>query len=286
MTDVDRNRLVRTTARLLASGSTGIAPYLTAGDGGFARTRSLLEAVERAGASCVELGVPFSDPIADGPVLQAAASRALDGGATLDGVVRCVRDYRARGGALPLICFSYLNPLLSGGVEARLDELADAGFDGLLVPDLPVEESGALSEAARGRGLTLSLFCAPTTSPERLAEAAERTTGFLYVVGRVGVTGRSTAVGDETSTWLGAVRAAAPGVPLGLGFGLRTPEQVASLRGRAELAIVGSALVDAIHHAGAAASPSGADAAAAAEAERFVTALAAAASAVGGSETP
>ncbi len=285
MTGLDRNRLVRTTAGLLANGSTGVAPYLTAGDGGFARTVLLLEAVERAGAACVELGVPFSDPIADGPVLQAAAARALDGGATLDGVIRCVRDYRAGGGALPLICFSYLNPLLSGGVEARLDELAEAGFDGLLVPDLPVEESDALAEAARRRGLTLSLFCAPTTSPDRLAEAARQTTGFLYVVGRVGVTGRSTAVGDEIGDYLGAVRVAAPRVPLGLGFGLRTPEQVASLCGRAELAIVGSALVDAIHRAGAAAPSSEADVAAAAEAERRVTTLVAAANAAPGPET-
>lgn len=279
MSELENNRLTRTTERLLASGATGVAPYLTAGDGGFERTVLLLEAVERAGASCVELGVPFSDPIADGPVLQAAAARALDQGATLDGVIQCVRDYRARGGALPIICFSYLNPLLSGGFEARLDELADAGFDGLLVPDVPVEESGVLADAARARGLTLSLFCAPTTTPERLSEAAARTSGFLYVVGRVGVTGRSTAVGDSTGDYLEAVRAASPGVPLGLGFGIREPEQVARLRGRAELAIVGSALVDAIHRAGAAASPKEADAAAAAEAERYVSSLAAAAGA-------
>lgn len=278
MKGLNDNRLVRTTHRLLESNATGVAPYLTAGDGGFVRTRRLLEEAERAGAACVELGVPFSDPIADGPVLQAAAARALDQGATLDGVIDCVRAFRAGGGALPLVCFSYLNPLLSGGFERRLDELRDAGFDGLLVPDLPVEESDALSAAAQERGLALSLFCAPTTTPERLAQAAARTTGFLYVVGRVGVTGRATAVAGGTTDYLDAVRGSTSGVPLGLGFGLREPDQVRALRGRAELAIVGSALVQSIHDAGEAA-PGRADEAAAERAASYISSLATAAGA-------
>ena len=204
------NRLIETATALRASDDTKIAPYLTAGDGGLDRTLELLRAVEGAGAACVELGVPFSDPIADGPTLQAAAERSLKAGTTLDGIEKTVRTFRDTGGELPILAFSYLNPLLSGGSTGGLDRrfasLAKAGFDGLLIPDLPVEEAPALSRLSANHGLCTTLFCAPTTNDERLKRAAEATSGFLYVVGRVGVTGANTEISDTSSNYLERVR--------------------------------------------------------------------------------
>ncbi|MEM9803189.1 MAG: tryptophan synthase subunit alpha [Planctomycetota bacterium] len=257
MTDLERNRLVLRTNLLRASGVTRVAPYLTAGDGGLDRTLELLGAVERAGAACVELGVPFTDPIADGPILQAAAARALSHGTTLDGIEDTVRAYRARGGEVPIVAFSYLNPLMSGGapgaLAARFASLADAGFDGVLVPDLPIEEAPAIVALAEQSGLAAVLFCAPTTSDERLARAAEATRGFLYVVGRTGVTGASTSMSNDATDYLARARRIAGDVPIGVGFGIRSAEQVTAVAEHAELAIVGSALVAAIHEAATAA---------------------------------
>ncbi|QDV07954.1 Tryptophan synthase alpha chain [Planctomycetes bacterium Poly30] len=242
------------TAGLRASGATRIAPYLTAGDGGLDRTLELLRAVEESGAACVELGVPFSDPIADGPTLQEAAARALAAGTTLDGIERTVRAFRDGGGTVPILAFSYLNPLMSGGsagaLGRRLASLRQAGFDGVLIPDLPLEEAPVLSALAENHGLCATLFCAPTTTDERLARAAEATRGFLYVVGRTGVTGANTAVSHTSSAYLERVRKFSGDTPLGVGFGIRTAEQVAAVGEHAELAIVGSALVAAIHEAG------------------------------------
>lgn len=243
------NRLVRCTTDLRRSGRTGLAPYLTAGDGGLERTLELLHACEECGAACVELGIPFSDPIADGPVLQTAAQRALASGTTLDGVMGIVERFRSNGGTLPVIAFSYLNPLLQSPGDDAFAALAKAGFDGLLIPDLPVEEAAPVSSAAEANGLALSLFCAPTTSSERLELAASATRGFLYVVGRTGVTGAKTSVEGAGSEYLDRVRRAVPGVPLGVGFGLRSAAQVAAVAPFAELAIVGSAFVDAVHSA-------------------------------------
>lgn len=253
-TEPSRNRLTRRTSELRAEGRTAVAPYLTAGDGGLERTRDLLRVCEEEGAACVELGIPFSDPIADGPVLQEAAQRALHEGTTFTGVCEAVSEFRASGGEIPIVAFTYLNPLVGGaGGEAfddRLGMLSASGFDGLLVPDLPVEEAGALADRAEDAGLALSLFCAPTTTDERLARAAEASRGFLYVVGRVGVTGRETAIDTGANEYLKRVRRLVPDVPLGLGFGLRTPEQVAAVAPYCELAIVGSAFVRAVHEAG------------------------------------
>ncbi len=193
MSGLEGNRLVQRLAELRAAGRGGVAPYVTAGDGGLERTLQVLHGLEEGGAVCVELGVPFSDPVADGPRLQAAAQRALAGGTTVDGVLDVVQRYRAAGGALPIALFSYMNPLLAGGLEARMAALRAAGVDGLLVPDLPLDEAEPVRAAARGAGLALSLFVAPTSGDARTRIAAAETDGFLYVVGRVGVTGASTA---------------------------------------------------------------------------------------------
>lgn len=268
------NRLEQVTSALASAGECGVAPYVTAGDGGLDRTLAVLHALEDAGAACVELGVPFSDPIADGPVLQAAAQRALDAGTTLDGILDLIRRYRDAGGALPILAFSYANPLFKRGASAVTRALRDAGADGLLVPDLPVEEGSELREAALAAGLAPIFFVTPTTSDERARRAAEASRGFLYVIGRTGITGASTELGAETQRFLARVQALA-NLPLGVGFGLHSPEQVAAVARHASLAIVGSALVAHIHAAaeGAADGAQDPDTAAARAAHEFVTNL-------------
>ena len=260
-------RLIDAVGALRAERRVGIAPYVTAGDGGLDSTLAVLHALDRAGASVIELGVPFSDPIADGPALQAAAQRALDAGTTLVGILGMVRRFRDEGGRVPLLAFSYLNPLLSGGLDVTCRRLSEAGLDGTLVPDVPEEEAGPLAEACRAHGLSAVLFATPTTSDERIAAAARASRGFLYVVGRVGITGRATTFSDDVLAYLERVRRLAGDLPLGVGFGLREREQVEALAGRAELAIVGTALVQRLHDARA----RGADPAA--EATAFMTEL-------------
>lgn len=246
------NRIERVAALLRERGECGIAPYVTAGDGGLGRTRRVLHALERAGAACVELGVPFSDPIADGPGLQAAAQRALDAGTTLDGILDLVRRYRDEGGALPILLFSYANPLLRHGAAATVERLAAAGADGLLVPDLPVEEGADLRTAALEAGLAPVAFVAPTTGDERIARAAELSRGFVYVIGRTGVTGARTELGRDAQELLERVRRSCD-LPIAVGFGIATAGQVAAVARHAELAVVGTALVQRLHEAAAAA---------------------------------
>jgi len=251
------NRLEETLAALRRSGRRGLAPFVTAGDGGLETTLAVLRALEEAGASCVELGVPFSDPIADGPVLQAAADRALAAGTTLDGILAMLQEYRrgSRGappGRLPVVLMSYANPLLRRGWEAVCQELAVAGADALIVPDLPVEEGAELRAAAGGAGLGTIFLVAPSSGPERVQRAADASRGFLYVVGRYGVTGAATAFDGATRSFLARVRAATR-LPLAVGFGIRDAAGVAAAVADADLAIVGSALVERLHRAAAAA---------------------------------
>lgn len=243
------NRLVARLDSLREAGESGIAPYITAGDGGLETTRATLHALEEAGAACVELGLPFSDPIADGPVLQAAAQRALDGGTTLDATLEMVTRFREEGGQLPLLLFGYANPFVKRGWMRAAEMLATAGVDGLLVPDVPIEELGPVREATVAAGITCVPFVAPTSGEARIARAAELATGFLYAIARVGVTGRSTDLDEGTLRFVEQVRNIAS-CPLGLGFGIRGPEQVAAVTRHADLAIVGSALVQAMHEAG------------------------------------
>jgi len=248
-------RLEQCTQELQAAGRCGIAPYLTAGDGGLDRTIELLRALERVGAACVELGVPFSDPIADGPILQAAAQRALAEGTTLERVLDCVREFRSTGGQLPIALFTYANPLIgprAGSLVARwraaCAALQEAGVDGLLVPDIPVEEGGEMGSAAQEHGLCPIFFVAPTTSPARMVQAAEASSGFLYAIGRTGTTGARAELGQDTLDFLTAIRGATK-LPIGVGFGIRDEDQVRTVSNHAELAIVGSALVQHVHEA-------------------------------------
>jgi tryptophan synthase alpha chain len=216
--------------------------YLTAGDPDAEATVALARALGRAGADVLELGVPFSDPIADGPVLQRAAQRALAGGTTLSGVFEIARRIRKETG-LALVLFSYLNPLLRPGIAAAASEAAAAGFDGALVTDLPPEESGQFQPALRSAGLDTIFLVSPTSPPARMKAAAALSTGFLYVVSRPGTTGARSDLPADLSDTLGRARRAAGGLPIAVGFGIATPEAARQAARLADGVIVGSALV-------------------------------------------
>jgi tryptophan synthase alpha chain len=243
---VKNNRLEQRLAENRAAGKVGLAPYVTAGDGGLETTLAILRAIDNCGAACVELGVPFTDPIADGPVLQAAANRALEAGTTLRGIFELVSDFRKSGAELPIALFSYANPLVRLGWEEAARRSAEAGVDAWLIPDLIPEEAETMRSAAIDHGIAPIFFVAPTSSPERIRAAAEASRGFLYVIGRVGVTGGKTELDDSTLEFLDRVREMCA-LPLAVGFGLSTADQVAAVTRHADLAIVGSAFVQRIH---------------------------------------
>jgi tryptophan synthase alpha chain len=237
------NRLELALDELKAEGRSGIAPYVTAGDGGLETTKAVLIALEQGGAACVELGVPFSDPIADGPILQAAAQRALDSGTTLRGILRMVRELRNEGCELPIALFSYANPLYSLGWKAAARASKEAGVDGWLVPDMVPGQATAMLAAAQAHDLACVFFAAPTSSAQRIQAAANASRGFLYAIGRVGVTGGATELTSNTLDFLRTLRENCS-LPIGVGFGLRNAEQIAAVTEYAELAIVGSAFVE------------------------------------------
>ncbi|MCH2100488.1 MAG: tryptophan synthase subunit alpha [Planctomycetes bacterium] len=252
------------TRSLRAEGRRGLSPYVTAGDGGMGRTLQLLHALERAGAHCCELGVPFSDPIADGPVLQAAADRALAAGTDVDGIFSMVRRFREEGGNLPIAMMSYCNPLGRRGWPEACAEAADVGVDALILPDLPVEEGGPVRAAADAVNLCTIFFAAPTSSEERIRRAVEASRGFLYVVGRTGVTGVGTTFDDSAQSFLQRVSELAIDLPVAVGFGISSAADVSAAKTHADIVIVGTALVRHINKAGAE------DSAAVAAAESFV----------------
>lgn len=229
-------------------GERGLAPYVTAGDGGLETTLVVLRALERAGAACVELGLPFSDPIADGPVLQAASDRALAAGTTFEGVLAMLARFREES-SMPVAIMSYANPLLRRGWEASVRAIRSAGGDALLVADLPVEEADAMRAAADAAGLDPIFFVSPTTSDERMTRAIEASRGFVYAIGRFGVTGERTALDPGAQAFLARVRERSNGLPVAVGFGIATAEDVRAAVEHADLAIVGSALVQRIHEA-------------------------------------
>ena len=235
------SRIADTFASLRQRRQAGLVAYVTAGDPDLQRSADVLRAVDRGGADVIEVGVPFSDPLADGPVIQRAAERALRAGTTLSGVFDLVagirRDVRA-----PLVLFTYANPVVRLGFEAFADRAATAGVDGVLVLDLPLEEAGGLRTALGDRGLDTIFLLSPTTTPERIALAGQLGSGFLYVISRLGVTGTRDRLADGVADLVGRVRAHAS-LPVALGFGLSRPEHVAAAGRIADAAVVGSALV-------------------------------------------
>jgi tryptophan synthase alpha chain len=240
--------LAETFARVRASGRPGLVTYVTAGDPDLDRTEGILSALDRAGADVLEVGVPFSDPLADGPVIQRATERALASGTTLHEVLDLVG--RMRASLRPsLVMFSYANPILRMGAQRFADRARDAGVDGVLVLDLPIEEAEDFRTLLASRGIDTILLLSPTTTDERLRRAASLGSGFLYAISRLGVTGARDRIADGAEEMVRRIRAVSP-LPIALGFGISTPEHVREVGRWADAAVVGSALVSVIAEAG------------------------------------
>jgi tryptophan synthase alpha chain len=234
-------RIAARLAQCKAEGRPAFVAFLTAGDPSLDRTVSAALELEAAGVDVLELGVPFSDPLADGPVIQRSSERALSRGVTLARVLDVVREIR-RKSQLPLVVFSYLNPLLQRGLERVAVEAAKAGVDGVLVTDLPPEEGEAWIAAARAAELDTIFLASPTSPDERLRRVAEASRGFVYAISRTGVTGERQALSDDARPLVERLRALTR-VPVALGFGISTPEQVKEAAAAADAVVVGSALV-------------------------------------------
>lgn len=257
------SRLQDTFARLRATHATGLVTYLTAGDPDIETTGEILKSIDVAGADVIEVGVPFSDPLADGPVIQRASERALQAGASLGRTLSLLSYVRA-GITAPIVLFTYANPVLRMGEDAFVDQAARAGVDGVLLLDLPIEEAGPMQARLGAAGIDLVCLLSPTSTDERIDAAGRFGSGFLYAISRLGVTGARDTVASSGEQLVERIRARTD-LPVALGFGLSRPEHVREACRYADAAVVGSALVEAI----AGASARGEDAAAAAGA--FVT---------------
>ena len=235
------SRLDETFARLRARGERALLPYFTAGDPSLADTRRLVVEAVRRGADVIELGVPFSDPLADGPVIQRAGTRALAAGASVPRVLETVAALRADVD-VPLVLLTYYNPVLAFGLKAFARTAVDAGVDGAIVVDMPPEESEPLASEAAAAGLDLVYMVAPTSTPPRVRLIAKKSRGFIYVVSLTGVTGERQELPADLATQIAAIRRVTT-MPVCIGFGISTPAQVAAVGRVADGAAVGSAIV-------------------------------------------
>lgn len=225
--------------------------YITAGDPTPERTPQIADALIKGGVDVLELGLPFSDPIADGPAIQAASQRALKAGTTPRKVVEIAGQIKAKHPTVPVVIMTYYNPVFKLGVERFLSEAKAAGVDGFIVPDLPVEEAADYRKAAKAAELDTIFLASPATSRERLERIVDASSGFLYLVSRFGVTGAQTDVADTTVELIKKVQPFTEGrVPLAVGFGISKPEHVARVIGAgADAAIVGSAFINIVQNA-------------------------------------
>ncbi len=222
----------------------GLVTYVTAGDPGLDRTAEILVAIDRAGADVLEVGVPFSDPLADGPVIQRATERALAAGATLGGVLDMLSGVRSRLAA-PVVIFSYANPILRMGLGPFVERARAAGVDGVLALDVPPEEAGDMRDHLTTAGLDTIFLLSPTTTRERIRRAARLGSGFLYGISRLGVTGARDTVAASAQDLAARVREATD-MPLAIGFGVSHPDHVRAIGAYADAAVVGSGLVSVI----------------------------------------
>jgi tryptophan synthase alpha chain len=240
-TSAPTGRIAARFARLAKTGEMGLVAYITAGDPSLDATEKILLAAADAGADVIELGVPFSDPVADGPTIQRASERALRSGTTLAGVIDVIRRVRVKSD-VPIILFSYYNPILQMGVEKFAAAAAAAGADGALATDLTPEEAVDYRAAMQAHHLDTIFLAAPTSTDARLAKIAEVSTGFLYVISRTGVTGERNSMPEDLPALVRRVRRFSK-LPLAVGFGISQPSHVSALGGIADAAVVGSALV-------------------------------------------
>jgi tryptophan synthase alpha chain len=240
-------RISRRFAELRESGELGIVAYITAGDPSLDATLKFVLALAEAGADVIELGVPFSDPLADGPTIQRASERALKAGTTLAGVLDLVRRVR-QSSQVPLVLFGYYNPILQMGLEKFSSVAASAGADGVLATDLTPEESEEYRRILAAHHLDTIFLGAPTSTDERLVKIADCTSGFLYLISRTGVTGAKEALPDDLPALLRRARRATK-LPIAVGFGISLPGHVSVLGGLADAAVIGSALVSEIEKA-------------------------------------
>jgi tryptophan synthase alpha chain len=240
-------RISKRFAALREAGELGIVAYITAGDPSLDATLEFVLALAEAGTDVIELGVPFSDPLADGPTIQRASERALKAGATLQGILELVRRIRKKS-QIPLVLFSYYNPILQMGLEKFAAAAAEAGVDGVLATDLSPEESVEYRRILAAQRLDTIFLCAPTSTDERLASIAECSSGFLYLVSRTGVTGAKDTLPDDLPALLRRVRSFTT-LPVAVGFGISLPGHISLLGGLADAAVIGSSLVAEIERA-------------------------------------
>ena len=229
-------------------GEPAIAPFVTIGFPDVPTSIDVVQTIVEMGADMVELGVPFSDPLAEGPTIQATSQHALEHGVTLDTCLDAARELRTRGVDAPLILMGYYNPFLKRGLDTFAEDAAEAGVDGLIVPDLPAEESDGFRGVCRSYGLSLIPLLAPTSTAERIAHACENADGFIYCVGVLGVTGARDALSEGVRGLVDRIREHTA-LPILVGFGISTREHVETVSGFADGVMVGSALLDEVGRA-------------------------------------
>jgi len=245
------DRLSTRFAACAAEGRAALVTFVTAGDPDLATSAQILAALPAAGADVIEIGMPFTDPMADGPAIQRGNIRSLGGGTTLKHLIAMVREFRETDAATPVVLMGYFNPILSFGPERFAAEAKAAGIDGCIVVDLPPEEASELTPALQAHGLHLVRLATPTTDAARLPAVLDGASGFLYYVSVAGVTGAGSAQAGDVAAAVARLKAATS-LPIAVGFGVRTPEQAAAVAVHADAVVVGSAIVDAIGDAAAA----------------------------------
>jgi tryptophan synthase alpha chain len=235
------NRIAKKFVELKDSGRKGFIPFVTAGDPDLKTSLSIIETLAKEGADVIELGVPFSDPMADGPTIQASSQRALTNGVMMSNVLDLVCDFRRRSD-VPMVLFGYLNPILQYGVERFRDDAANAGIDGVLITDVVNKEAAEIGNKLNEKDIELISLVAPTTSDERLEKIAEHARGFLYAVSRTGVTGAQADLSSSAERLVERVRQYSD-LPVAVGFGISTAKQIENVWKYADAAVVGSAIV-------------------------------------------
>lgn len=227
---------------LASRGAKAFIPYIMAGSPSLERTEELVGILEKNGADIIELGVPFSDPLADGPVIQRAAERALSNRVTLRGVVALVKKLRQTTN-IPLILMTYYNPVFKYGIEGFCRDASEAGVDGLIVPDLPPEEAGELLASTGQHGMDVIFLVAPTSTKDRIKKVAKSSKGFIYYVSMTGITGAKLKTDADIKNSIALVKKSSGGMPVAVGFGVSTPEEAKTTSAMADGVIIGSAIV-------------------------------------------